>query len=192
MRDQQSSLRSFLWVRKANAGKQGESKCDFLAFLTGKFPSEILSCPPRAGRPARKKCRQRNCPEIGRISRKKSAIATITQWSDYFPTAKEYFGSHMYCNDSFTKSHSKLDWPILAKKILHSEDNGQPLCIFCVADVFVIVFVLLLLLLLLLSEVQKMLHPARREERSGGRLTTIRGACSGITGRENQQSVQIT
>ena len=185
MRDQQSSLRSFLWVRKANAGKQGESKCDFLAFLTGKFPSEILSCPPRAGRPARKKCRQRNCPEIGRISRKKSAIATITQWSDYFPTAKEYFGSHMYCNDSFTKSHSKL------KKILHSEDNGQPLCIFCVADVFVIVFVLLLLWLLL-SEVQKMLHPARREERSGGRLTTIKGACSGITGRENQQSVQIT
>ena len=80
----------------------------------------------------------------------------------------------------------------MAKKILHSEDNGQPLCIFCVADVFVIVFVLLLLLLLL-SEVQKMLHPARREERSGGRrLTTIRGACSGITGRENQQSVQIT
>ena len=49
MRDQQSSLRSFLWVRKANAGKQGESKCDFLAFLTGKFPSEILSCPPRLG-----------------------------------------------------------------------------------------------------------------------------------------------
>ena len=137
----------------------------------------------QAGRPARKKCRQRNCPEIGRISRKKSAIATITQWSDYFPTAKEYFGSHMYCNDSFTKSHSKLDWPILAKKILHSEDNGQPLCIFCVADVFVIVFVLLLLLLLL-SEVQKMLHPARRQERNVG-------ACSGITGKENQQSVQI-
>ena len=49
MRDQQSSRRSFLWVRKANAGKQGESKCDFLAFLTGKFPSEILSCPPGLG-----------------------------------------------------------------------------------------------------------------------------------------------
>ena len=78
---------------------------------------------------------------------------------------------------------------MLAKKILHSEDNGQPLCIFCVADVFVIIFVLYLLL----SDVQKMLHLARREERSGGRrLTTIRGACSGITGRENQQSVQIT
>ena len=77
----------------------------------------------------------------------------------------------------------------MAKKILHSEDNGQPLCIFCVADVFVIVFVLLLVLL---SEVQKILHPARRKERSDGPLTTIRGACSGITGRENQQSVQIT
>ena len=79
----------------------------------------------------------------------------------------------------------------MAKKILHSEDIGQLLCIFCVADVFVIVFVLLLLLLLL-SEVQKMLHPARRKERSDGPLTTIRRACSGITGRENQQSVQIT
>ena len=53
-------------------------------------------------------------------------------------------------------------------------------------------FVIVLLFLLLLSDVQKMLHPARRKERSDGLLTTIRGACSGITGRENQQSVQIT
>ena len=73
----------FLGGRKANAGKEGESKCDFLGFLTGKFPSEILSCPPGAGRAPRKKCRQRrNCPEIGSISRKKSEIATITHKSD--------------------------------------------------------------------------------------------------------------
>ena len=37
-----------------------------------------------------------------------------------------------------------LNWIdlFLAKKILHSEDNGQPLFICCVADVFVIIFVL--------------------------------------------------
>ena len=63
----------FLGGRKANAGKEGESKCDFLGFLTGKFPSEILSCPPGAGRAPRKKCRQRG------IAQKSAASAERNQ-----------------------------------------------------------------------------------------------------------------
>ena len=51
MRSQRWDL--FVGGRKANGGKQGEWKCDFLGFLTGKFPSEILSCPPGAGRAPR-------------------------------------------------------------------------------------------------------------------------------------------
>ena len=191
MRDQQSSLRSFLWVRKANAGKQGESKCDFLAFLTGKFPSEILSCPPRLGDLPARNVAKGIAQKSGASAERNRQLRQSYNDQITFQQRKNILGV-IFIETILLLNHI-FNWIDLFWKRKYCiqtrrKDNGQPLCISCVADVFVIV----LLFLLLLSDVQKMLHPARREERSGGPLTTIRGACSGITGRENQQSVQIT